>query len=202
MPKERLSFPPIEQWSRGSLLPLAALLLLLGVFAAGIGIYAWQSHARRLLWEKVASAYAKTSTSSERLALIERHRDVPQSALWLLQTAATQFQEHSYAEATKSFQLFLDYFPKHPLRPAALLGTGAGWEAQGKREEAVRSYREILGGQATDPYRLLAEINLARLEIEQKEYAPARALLETIHRRKPVNRFEGEVQDLHDRLPP
>ncbi|WP_231363813.1 tol-pal system YbgF family protein [Verrucomicrobium sp. 3C] len=192
----------MDHASRGSALPIVALLLLVAAIAAAIGAYAWQKHAKRLRWEEVASTYARTSNTSERLTLIERHREVPQSALWLLQIASGQFQEGAYGEATKSFLRFTDYFPKHPLRPAALLGAAAGSEAQGKREEAVRSYRAVLEEQSADPYRLVAEISLARLEIEQKQYASAKNLLEAIRRRRPVNRFEGEVQELRDRLPP
>ncbi|MDD4932130.1 MAG: tetratricopeptide repeat protein [Methylacidiphilaceae bacterium] len=202
MPNERLPFSPMDHAGRGSSTPIVALLLLVAVMAAGIGAYAWQRHARRLRWEEVASTYARTSDASQRLTLVQRHRDVPQSALWLLQIASSQFQEGAYGEATKSFLLFTDYFPKHPLRPAALLGAAAGSEAQGKREEAVRSYRAILDEQSADPYRLVAEISLARLEIEQKQYASAKTLLEAIHRRRPLSRFEGEVQELRDRLPP
>ncbi len=202
MRNQRLSFSPLEEGSRGSLSLVAVLLLLAAAIAAGIGIYAWQKHERRLRWEEIASAYARVGNPSERLALIERHRDMPQSALWLLQTASAQFQEGAYGEATKSFRLFIDYYPKHPLQPAALLGSAAGLEAEGKREEAARSYRAVIDEQSTDPYRLIAEINLARLDIEQKQYAPAKAHLDSIRRRRPVNRFEGEVQDLQDRLPP
>jgi tetratricopeptide (TPR) repeat protein len=202
MPNERLAFSPMDPGNRGSVLPMVALVLLVTLIAAAIGTVAWQKHAQRVRWEEAASAYAKTSNASERLTLIERHRDVPQSALWLLQTASGQFQEGAYGEATKSFLLFVDYFPKHPLRPAALLGAAAGAEAQGKQEDAVRSYRAVIAEQSADPYRLVAEINLARLEIGQKQYAPAKTLLEEIHRRRPVNRFEGEVQELRDRLPP
>ncbi|QSR83831.1 tol-pal system YbgF family protein [Methylacidimicrobium sp. B4] len=202
MRNERLSFSPLEDGIRGGFPLVASLLLLVAAIAAGIGIYAWQKHARRLHWGEVASAYARVTNSSERLALIERHRNMPQSALWLLQTASAQFQEGAYGAATKSFRLFVEYYPKHPLRPAALLGTAVGSEAEGKREEAARSYRTVIDEQSTDPYRLIAEINLARLDIEQKQYAPAKALLDSIRRRRPVNRFEGEVQDLQDRLPP
>ncbi|WP_142525913.1 tetratricopeptide repeat protein, partial [Methylacidimicrobium cyclopophantes] len=86
--------------------------------------------------------------------------------------------------------------------PAALLGVAEGAEAQGKQAEAARSYRAVIDEQSADPYRLVAEINLARMQIEKKEYAPAKALLEAVHRRKPVNRFDGEIQELLDRLPP
>lgn len=202
MPSDRASFPPAGTGSRENLSLIAALVLLVAVVAAGIGIYAWQKHEEWLREEKIASEYAKASSLSERLALIKRHRDIPQSALWLLQTASAQFQEGAYAEATKSFQEFLGSFPKHPLRPAALLGTAAGLEAEGKREEAIRSYRALIDEGSADPFRLVAEIQLARLDIEQKQYAPAKALLDAIRRRKPVNRFEGVVQELQDRLPP
>lgn len=201
MPNARNAFSPEEAGSRGSFFLLVALLLLGAAVAAGIGINAWQTHQRRLHWEEVASLYAKTSNPSERLAMIERHRDIPESALWLLQTASAQFQEGAFADATKSFRLFVDYFPTHPLRPAALLGAAAGSEAQGKREDAIHSYRAVIDEQSSDPYRLVAEINLARLDLEQKQYAPAKALLDSIRRRRPVNRFEGEVQELQERLP-
>lgn len=202
MPNARLFFSPAEGGSRGGTSLLVALLLLIAAVAGAIGIYAWQRHERRLRWEEVASAYAKTSTPAERLALIERHRDIPQSALWLLQAASGLFQDGAYEEATKEFLRFVDSYPKHPLRPAALLGAAAGSEAQGKREDAVRSYRAVIDESSADPYRLVAEINLARLEIERKEYAPAKALLESIHRRRPLNRFEGEIEELRDRLRP
>ena len=202
MPNERPSLSPMEEGKRGSASLAITLLLIVAVLAAAIGIYAWQSHERRLRWEEVASAYAKASNSSERLALIERHRDMPQSALWLLQTASGQFREGAYEDAKKSFLLFVDFFPKHSLRPAALLGVAAGSEAQGKRDEAILSYRAVIAEPSSDPYRLVAEIQLARLDIEQKQYGPAKVLLDSIHRRRAVNRFDGEVQELRDRLPP
>lgn len=202
MPNEHRWVSLTMEASRGRISLLLGLLLLVVAGAGAIGIYAWQKHERKLQWEAVASSYEKASSPSERLALIERHRDMPQSALWLLQTAAVQFQEGAYSGAARSFRLFLDYFPKHPLRPAALLGAAVGLEAEGKREEAVRSYRAVIDAQAADPYRLVAEIHLARLDIEQKQYAPAKALLESIRQRRPMNRFAGEIEDLQGRLPP
>ena len=84
--------------------------------------------------------------------------------------ASVLFSDGKFADAEQAFKKFVTDHGTSPLVPQATMGIAAALEAQGKAQDAINKYQDIIGHYPTDNYITSpAKLTLARLFEEQNK---------------------------------
>ncbi len=148
-----------KPWLLRNIVPLCAVALL--VAAVIIGILSW--NLRQSAWESEARLeIMKATTPAEKVAKAKEYFGTQEAALALMQAASQQYDERDYASAVDTYNLYLQEYPKHPLRRGALLGRGLAMIANQQIEPAIQSLQEATQGNFDSVYRPAAMFELAQ----------------------------------------
>jgi TolA-binding protein len=116
---------------------------------AGVSVYLaadWWLEQKRL---QQGRALAGATDANELTVVASQYRGEKTGAYALLLLADQQYQDGKYGDAEKTYQRFMDEYPKHAMLGAALYGKGAARESQGDYAGAINLYQhaaETTGG--------------------------------------------------------
>lgn len=148
-----------KPWLLRNIVPLCAVALL--VAAVIIGILSW--NLRQSAWESEARfAIMQAASPAEKVKTAESYLGSEEAALALLEAASQQYDNRDYASAIETYNLYLQHYPKHLLRPGALLGRGLALIASAQLEPAIQSLQEATQGTKDSVYRPAAMFELAQ----------------------------------------
>ena len=166
----------LEFWDKNKKLVIGGIC---AVFIA-VSIYSlvtWMIESRR---EKqgLALTAAKDAVGFERVAKEYQGESVGGFAMLLL--ADDLYQGGKYEESAKTYQRFLDEYPKHPLSGAALYGKGAARESLGDIQGALNAYQAVLTMFPTDIHVPDTRMAIGRCEESRGDTLKARQAYEDI----------------------
>ena len=153
--------------------------IVAGILIVAIGALAWASmHLRSSLREGQArTELSNAPLAQKKLEIAKHYLGTQTAALALLEVAESQIKSPTPAAAMDTYRLFLENYPKHSLRNAALLGLGTAAEASSKKDEAIQAYQRAIQP-PTDTYSALALLSLARIQKQQGDEAGSRQSLQ------------------------
>ena len=170
------------------------------VLAAALGFGLWKSQNDQKEMDAAAAlAAAKDLKGREEAA--QKFLGSRQSAVALLEIADDHAAVKEFDPARKAYETFLAIYPQHPLANAARLGLAGILEAQGKSEDALKTFQQAAQHSPQDVYTTLARLNLARLYEGAKNYAAARQALETVIAQAGQTRYATEAKEKLKTLP-
>jgi predicted negative regulator of RcsB-dependent stress response len=126
---------------------------------------------------KVASDYAGTAAAQRAI----------------LQSAATLFGTHKYAEAQAQFEQFLSQYSGSALASQAALGAASSLDAQGKTEPAAAAYQRVITSYADSVPAVFAKYRLAQIYEQQGKLTEALNFYEDIARTSPGSGLASEA---------
>ena len=156
------------------------------ILVVATGFIWWQSRQQDQRLD-VFQAYLDASRPAEELAardhadrltaVAEAYPDEPEAGMALIQAGALLYNEGDYEGALERYTLFLDRYPKHPLRDNSAWGALHCREALGELDAALEGYR------AYTPEDLLyprARLGAARVYEKRGEWSRAREIYESL----------------------
>ncbi|MBI5395496.1 MAG: tetratricopeptide repeat protein [Verrucomicrobia bacterium] len=157
-------------------------LVIGGVCAVFIGfsVYSLVTWKIEDLREKqgLALSAAKDAAGFERVAKEYRGENVGGYALLML--ADDLYQSGKYEDSAKTYQRFLDEYPKHPLSGAALFGKGAARESLNDIQGALNAYQAVLTMFPTDIHVPDTRMAIGRCEESRGDTIKARQAYEDV----------------------
>ncbi|MBM3889841.1 MAG: tetratricopeptide repeat protein [Verrucomicrobia bacterium] len=166
----------LEFWDKNkkAVLGIAGALAVLA--AIGWGVYSW--------WEsrqaEMGLALAQAKDAKDFASVADRYRGEEVGAYALLLLADQQYQDGKYADAEKTYQRFIDEYPKSPFLGSAFYGKGAARESQGDYQGAINVYNMVVNQTAGDIHALDARLGIARCEEARKNWLKARQTYEEV----------------------
>lgn len=165
----------------------AGILAVVGVI---IAYYVWSQGEKEVsAGQAFSDAMVTNLTSGDQtvspdayLKVAANHPGTSAAARALLAAGAVLFDQGNFAEAQTQFQKFNREYPHSPFRGQALLGVAASLDAQAKRDEAARAYRELIDRHPGDIVVPQAKFALARIYESQNRLKDARDLYEDVSR--------------------
>jgi tetratricopeptide (TPR) repeat protein len=176
-----------------------------GLAAAGLVIWflVWQKGEKQVAAGEALSNVAAgqiegiTSRSGLAQAYLKVAADFPETsagARALLMAGGTFFTEGNYSEAQTQFERFMREYPgTPPLRSDALLGIASSLDVQGKTDQAVNAYKDLIARHPNDVVIPQAKFNLAMIYEAQNKPELARDLYEQVERAAPFTSFGNEA---------
>lgn len=162
-------------------LVIAGLAVLAGI--AAFAVYSWrqermETEANTALLEVRAPAAgvadAQSPAPADYLRVAERYGGTEAAQRALLLAAGAFFTEGKYAEAEQRFQQFLREHGNHPMAATAAYGLAASLESQGKTDEALAAYQNVIASYPKSA--VLDEAKLASARIYEAKGQPELAL--------------------------
>ncbi len=176
-------------WDRYKKEVMAVLIVaLLGVAAYG-GYKFYTDHRENA----AATALASAKSASDFQKVISEYPNTPAGESAYLLLADAQRNEKKLTEANTTLQTFIGKFPKHELRATAQLAMAGNLEAQGKPDEALTAYQQLV---ASDPHGFVAPIALySQIHIlkDKNQIGEARKVCETIMTQYRDSRLVGDA---------
>jgi len=156
-----------------------------------VWFFAWQSGEKQ-----VQASNALSSVAMSQMGAAATGQDTPQAYLKiasdypkskaatraLLLAAGAFFTEGKYTDAQAQFERFTREYHDSPLLGEGLLGIAACLEAQGKTDQAVAAYKDLITRHPADSVSPQAKFSLAGLYEQQKRPELARDLYEQVAR--------------------
>jgi TolA-binding protein len=136
-------------------------------------------------YQKVLDQYASTTAGGDAALLL----------------AAKQREEKKYEESAATLRNFIANHSSHPLISGAWLSLGATIEAQGKLDDAMQTYSDLISKFSTSystPFAMMAQANIQR---EKGNTDEARRTLENMMSQFPDSPVTQEGQRLMQMLP-
>ncbi len=122
------------------------------------------------------------TTPEAYLKVVAQYPGSKAGARALLLAAGGFFTEGKYTEAQAQFDRFTKEYHDSPLLGAALLGIASSLEAQGKVDQAVTAYKDLIARHPTDSVIPQAKFSLGGLYEQQKRPELARDMYEQVER--------------------
>jgi len=153
-----------QPWLMRNLVPMIAVAVLvaaviIGVLAWNLRISAREMEAREAFMQVDKNPEGTIQTAREYLGTQE-------AAIALLEAASAEYGNRKYEAAVQTYQLYLDNYPKHPLRSGAFLGMGYAQLSLKKTDLATASFQDAAGDEDS-VYTPLALIELAQIAGQQ-----------------------------------
>jgi predicted negative regulator of RcsB-dependent stress response len=142
---------------------------------------------------QILTPNAKPATEAY-LRVVSRYPDSDAGARALLMAAVGLFDEGKYADAQAQFEKFRRDYHDSALLGNALLGIAACLDAQGKANDAINAYRDLVDHHPNEPVVLpQAEFALGRLYEAQSQPATARTFFEKVVTTDPYGSIGSEA---------
>jgi predicted negative regulator of RcsB-dependent stress response len=209
-PNESLAFYNFLAWlDRNRKAVLIGTLAILGVVVA-LAVMSWKkeqdelaaSHAVFTLPSVVAMRDQTRPSPEVYLDAARKHSNTAAGERALLLGAGLLFEQGRFAEAQAKFEQFLDEQSDSPYESQAALGIAASLEGQGKTDEAIAKYREVITRYPNENVAPQAKLNLARIYAKTQPEEALRLYDELI--RPPgspgFNAWSNEASDRRRRL--
>jgi predicted negative regulator of RcsB-dependent stress response len=111
----------------------------------------------------------------------------------VLQAAGALFTEPNYPEAQAQFERFIREYQGSPFMGEALLGVAACLDAEGKTDQAINAYKDLVSHHSTESVIPQAKFSLARLYESQNKPELARDLYQEVERASPFTSLGNEA---------
>jgi tetratricopeptide (TPR) repeat protein len=190
---------------------------VIALVAAGVigGFVYWRSSEKEIAANEALSAVSAPNTPNPGArpgaaeAFLKVAADFPGSSAALravLFAATSYFMEGRYTEAKSQFDRFARENRESAFLGQALLGSAACLDAEGKTDEAITGYKNLIERHSNDSNVQQARLALARLYEGKNQIAEARALYEEIGRNDPFRSSIGDqaamrLEDLRRKYP-
>ena len=151
-----------EHWRELTVAAVAAVLAM----SAGIGWREYRAHQRTQAAVALFAAHAQEGDTVRLDALRKvaaAHADTGSGLQAAFAGAALAFDAEHYASARELYEHVLRGQPTAALTPAALIGIGATYEAEGQASAAEARYQQVLDSYPESYARPQAQLALARL---------------------------------------
>lgn len=188
--------------NRKLLTQVAAAVLVLGVI---IGFYTWHKSSVEAQAEEALSliklpdpgtASVVTGADAEPFAkFADDYAGSAAAARALIIAGGIYFEAGKYDDATKMFNRYLAEHADYPLSSQAALGLAACLDAEGKTNDAIAKYEEILR-RPPDSTTTQARVALARIFAAQNKPAQAMQMYEDTLRGNSGDSWEAEARIL------
>jgi tetratricopeptide (TPR) repeat protein len=130
----------LDFWDKNKNLVVAGVCVII----VGVGVYLavdrWLEQQR----ETQGRALMSAKVDKDFVAVASQFRGENTGAFALLLLADQQYQDGKYGDAEKTYQRFVDEYPKHPMLDAAYYGKGAARESQGDYAGAINAYQRVM----------------------------------------------------------
>jgi len=154
------------------------ILAALVVGAGGFGYYFYLQDQREQLEASARAALVQAKTPEERVKVADQFPHTDQATLALLSAADGSFAKRDYAAAIQNYQRVIQAATTDAeLRDSAQLGLASALEANGKIDDAIRTYLEVARRGAKSPCAPFAYNAVARLYDERGDKDNERKVL-------------------------
>lgn len=178
---------------------LAAIALL----AIGVTFWLITTHNRQLASEAL---FAEAKTPDQWREVITKYPGTQPAANAYFLVAQSLREQGNLDESNKTYEKFLEVFPKNPLSGGARLGLAENLALQGKTDESLANLRQIEGQESSGYAAAVAGLIEGQTLIRQGKLADARKVfLNTAQNNpgSPVARIAGSLgSQLSALLPP
>lgn len=124
--------------------------------------------------------FERTTTPESFLQLAAKYPNTPGGANAMLQAAQLLFAAGKYPEAQAQFEKFRLKYRNNTLAGTASLGIAASLDAQGKTDDALVIYEDLIARRPSDMAFVQSQYAAARLYESKKQYDKAVALYEAV----------------------
>ncbi|MCX7824107.1 MAG: tetratricopeptide repeat protein, partial [Verrucomicrobiae bacterium] len=166
----------LEFWDKNKKVVIGVACALAVLAAIGWAVFSWWESRRA----EMGLALAQAKDAKDFAAVADRYRGEEVGAYALLLLADQQYQDGKYAEAEKTYQRFIEEYPKSPFLGSAFYGKGAARESQGDYQGAINVYNMVVNQTAGDIHALDARLGIARCEEARKNWLKARQAYEEV----------------------
>jgi tetratricopeptide (TPR) repeat protein len=178
-------------WGAGGLVVVGLIVALVLYFRNQADITAGEALSDVALPQMPGAS--RGNTADAYLKVAATYPNSRAGARALLLAAGGLFVEGKYDEAKAQFERFNREYGDSPFRGEALLGIASCLDAQGKTNEAVTAYKELIDRRPTDYVLPQARFALARLYEAQNKPELARNLFEDVERNNPYGSLGSEA---------
>ncbi len=144
-------------------------------------------------------------SAEEYLKVANDYAGTTGAARALLLAGGVLFDAGKFAEAQTQFDRFLQEYPEYPVANVALLGLASSLEAQGKTNDAIARYEDLINHHSVDATAPQAKAALAQLYLAENKPEPALHLYEELMRSGDNNSWSVEAriqgEELLDKYP-
>ena len=124
--------------------------------------------------------FERTTTPESFLQLAAEYPNTAGGANALLQAAQLSFAASKYSEAQAQFETFRSKYRNNALVSTASLGIAASLDAQGKADDALAIYEDLIARRSSDMAYVQSQYAAARLYESKKQYDKAVPLYEAV----------------------
>jgi tetratricopeptide (TPR) repeat protein len=169
-------FEPDLFWQQHGKKVIAGLVAVAVIGLAALGMQRQKAAEE----QQIAKWLAEANDIPSLAALANGQAGKEAGAQALLRMADLQYKQNQIAEATASYQRFLNVYPRHALAGSAQLGLAACLEAQGKVDGALAEYKRIVDLSPTGYASISARTGMARCLEAKGEFKQARQIYEEL----------------------
>lgn len=171
-------------------------LIILAAAAVGaavvFGVSSYRVSSRKTA---AARALSEAQTRQDLEAVYKNYPETPSGPLALIQAGAFSFSAGDYTASRNAYLLFRERYPEHTLADFAQMGIASSLEAEGRWNEAIEAYRQVIAQYPGSARVAEAAFNQGRCWREAGRLADARRSFQEVFERFPQSPYAFLARD-------